>query len=270
MLLLGVAYREYRRGARGMAMICAGVTLTAVFGYVYHPPLLIAGIVLMLVGMLAHLGAEGQARRRMTPEAVAMYALRGDAFAELEATGPHAVTHDAAGAPSPDRRRRAPVHGRGPDPGLAGPAGRDRRWRSARAARSSPCRRSGLGCWRSGLLLFGASLRRFATEGEGTLAPWDPPRRLVVRGPYRYVRNPMISGVVMVLFGEAALLLSPAHLDWALIFLGINALYIPLLEEPLLALRFGEAYREYCRHVPRLVPRWRPWEPERGTRSPPA
>ena len=50
-LLLGVAYREHRRGARGMAMICAGVTLTAVFGYVYHPPLLIAGIVLMLVGI---------------------------------------------------------------------------------------------------------------------------------------------------------------------------------------------------------------------------
>ena len=123
-----------------------------------------------------------------------------------------------------------------------------------------------------GLLLFGASLRRFATEGQGTLAPWDPPRQLVVRGPYRYVRNPMISGVVLVLFGEAAVLRSLPHLDWALVFLGINALYIPLLEEPLLALRFGEAYREYCRHVPRLVPRWRPWEPERGrfTPSPPA
>src|SRR5262245_13251228 len=47
-----------------------------------------------------------------------------------------------------------------------------------------------------GLLLFAASLRQFATEGRGTLAPWDPPRTLVVRGPYRYVRNPMISGVV--------------------------------------------------------------------------
>ena len=43
-----------------------------------------------------------------------------------------------------------------------------------------------------GLLLFAASLRRFAGEGRGTLAPWDPPRALVVRGPYRYVRNPMV------------------------------------------------------------------------------
>lgn len=113
-----------------------------------------------------------------------------------------------------------------------------------------------------GLLLFAASLRRFVTQGEGTLAPWDPPRRLVVRGPYRYVRNPMISGVVTVLFGEAAVLLSRPHLLWALLFLSVNVVYIPLVEEPFLALRFGEAYREYCRHVPRLVPRLRPWKPD--------
>jgi protein-S-isoprenylcysteine O-methyltransferase Ste14 len=126
----------------------------------------------------------------------------------------------------------------------------------------------GVGLLAVGLLLFGASFRRFATEGEGTLAPWDPPRRLVVRGPYRYVRNPMISGVALVLLGEAAVLLSRSHLAWALIFLGINAVYIPLLEEPFLAERFGDTYRDYCRHVPRLVPRWRPWEPERGGLSP--
>jgi protein-S-isoprenylcysteine O-methyltransferase Ste14 len=112
-----------------------------------------------------------------------------------------------------------------------------------------------------GGLLFLASLGRFATEGRGTLAPWDPPRHLVVRGPYRYVRNPMISGVVLVLFGEALLLLSRPHLTWAVIFLGVNSVYIPLVEEPGLARRFGEAYGEYCRHVPRLVPRLRPWNP---------
>ena len=64
----------------------------------------------------------------------------------------------------------------------------------------------------AGLLLFASSLRRFVTEGEGTLAPWDPPLRLVVRGPYRHVRNPMISGVVLVLLGEgrgAALAAAP-------------------------------------------------------------
>jgi protein-S-isoprenylcysteine O-methyltransferase Ste14 len=115
-----------------------------------------------------------------------------------------------------------------------------------------------------GGLLFVASLRRFVTDGRGTLAPWDPPRQLVVRGPYRYVRNPMISGVVLVLFGEALLLLSRPHLTWALIFLGINSVYIPLLEEPLLTARFGAGYREYCEHVPRLLPRLRPWKPRAG------
>ena len=119
----------------------------------------------------------------------------------------------------------------------------------------------GLGILCVGLTLFIASLRRFATEGRGTLAPWDPPQRLVVRGPYRYVRNPMISGVILVLLGEGLVLLSRSQLTWALIFFGINAVYIPLLEEPDLLHRFGDDYREYCRHVPRLLPRWRPWVP---------
>jgi protein-S-isoprenylcysteine O-methyltransferase Ste14 len=111
----------------------------------------------------------------------------------------------------------------------------------------------------AGLLLFVATLRRFAGEGRGTLAPWDPPKELVVRGAYRYVRNPMISGVLLILTGEALLLLSRAHFVWALTFFAINAIYIPLLEEPQLAARFGAAYEEYCRHVPRLVPRLTPW-----------
>jgi len=111
-----------------------------------------------------------------------------------------------------------------------------------------------------GLVLFAASLRRFATEGRGTLAPWDPPRQLVVQGPYRFVRNPMISGVVLVLCGEAGLLVSRPHAIWALSFAAINLIYIPLFEEPQLAARFGDAYREYCRHVPRLLPRLSPWQ----------
>lgn len=116
----------------------------------------------------------------------------------------------------------------------------------------------------TGMLLFFSSLRRFAVEGRGTLGPWDPPRRLVVQGPYRFVRNPMISGVVFVLVAEAMLLRSTPHALWALVFLAINLVYIPLLEEPLLRLRFGEAYREYCRHVPRIFPRLRPWEANRA------
>ncbi|MEA2765701.1 MAG: hypothetical protein QOK07_2105 [Gemmatimonadaceae bacterium] len=126
---------------------------------------------------------------------------------------------------------------------------------------------AGLGLLLVGLSLFISSLRRFAAQGKGTLAPWDPPRNLVIHGPYRYVRNPMISGVVFVLFGEALVLLSGPHVQWALIFLVINFIYIPLLEERQLKERFGEAYIEYCRHVPRLLPRLTPWTPTPSDKS---
>ena len=110
-----------------------------------------------------------------------------------------------------------------------------------------------------GLTLFAWSLYNFARRGRGTLAPWDPPRALVVRGPYRFVRNPMISGMIFVVWGEALILRSMPHALWAAAFIGINALYIPLVEEPSLERRFGGPYREYMRHVRRFVPRLRPW-----------
>ena len=110
-----------------------------------------------------------------------------------------------------------------------------------------------------GLLLFAASLRQFIVRGRGTLAPWDPPTRLVIDGPYRYVRNPMISGVAFILLGEPLLLRSWPHATWTAIFVAINSIYIPLLEEPPLAARFGDEYRQYCRHVHRILPRCTPW-----------
>jgi protein-S-isoprenylcysteine O-methyltransferase Ste14 len=119
---------------------------------------------------------------------------------------------------------------------------------------------AGLGVLGVGLFLFVASLKRFATEGKGTLAPWDPPRVFVVRGPYRFVRNPMISGVIFVLLGEALVLLSTPHVIWAITVFLINLVYIPLLEEPQLAARFGEPYREYCGNVRRFIPRLHPWD----------
>ena len=109
-----------------------------------------------------------------------------------------------------------------------------------------------------GLTLFAASLHHFIVHGRGTLAPWDPPPALVVIGPYRYVRNPMISGVLFILAGEALLLLSWPHLSWMLIFLAINLIYIPLVEEPMLEARFGESYRAYKQRVPRVIPRLPP------------
>ena len=112
-----------------------------------------------------------------------------------------------------------------------------------------------------GLALFAACLFQFAARGRGTLAPWDPPRHLVVLGPYRYVRNPMISGVIFVLFGEALLLGSMPHALWAVAFAGLNAIYIPSFEEPQLERRFGEDYRVYKQNVRRFLPRLRPWSP---------
>lgn len=111
-----------------------------------------------------------------------------------------------------------------------------------------------------GLLLFAASLARFVTDGRGTLAPWDPPRRLVVRGPYRYVRNPMISGVIFITFGEAMVLRSMPHVGWALAFVLMNLVWIPLFEEPVLTAMFGDDYRRYRRHVRRFIPRMHPYE----------
>ena len=110
-----------------------------------------------------------------------------------------------------------------------------------------------------GLLLMYKTISLFASVGEGTLAPWDPPRRLVVRWVYRRVRNPMISGVLFVLLGEAALLGSPPIFVWFLVVFALNAVYIPLVEERSLANRFGDEYLDYRRLVPRWIPRLRPW-----------
>ena len=113
-----------------------------------------------------------------------------------------------------------------------------------------------------GLLLMHRTISLFARSGEGTLAPWDPTRRLVVLGPYRHVRNPMISGVMSILLGEGLLLGSPAILGWFVAFVFLNAIFIPLLEEPDLVRRFGDDYLTYRRNVPRWVPRLRPWTPD--------
>jgi protein-S-isoprenylcysteine O-methyltransferase Ste14 len=111
-----------------------------------------------------------------------------------------------------------------------------------------------------GLALFVSTVALFAGTGQGTLAPWDQTQRLVVRGPYRHVRNPMVSGVIFVLLAEATVCGSFSILVWALLFSLVNMVYIPLSEEPGLENRFGDDYRLYKQHVPRWLPRVRPWE----------
>jgi len=120
----------------------------------------------------------------------------------------------------------------------------------------------------AGVGLFVATVRLFASVGRGTLAPWDPPERLVVRGPYRYLRHPMITGVALVLAGEALALGSVEIGVWLAAFIASNLIYLPRVEEPALVRRFGPDYERYMANVNRWLPRVRPWEPTEGEREP--
>jgi protein-S-isoprenylcysteine O-methyltransferase Ste14 len=117
----------------------------------------------------------------------------------------------------------------------------------------------GLALLAAGFSLWLWTVRLFATIGRGTLAPWEPPRRLVVEGPYRHLRNPMIVAVVTALAGEALLFGSLPLAAWAAVFFAINDIGFRVYEEPGLERRFGEEYRAYRRAVPRWLPRRRPW-----------
>lgn len=100
----------------------------------------------------------------------------------------------------------------------------------------------------------------FLNVGKGTLAPWDPTQELVASGPYAYVRNPMITGVVLILLAESLIFYSSALCIWAIVFACVNIIYFILSEEPGLRKRFGKEYEEYCKNVPRIVPRLTPWK----------
>jgi protein-S-isoprenylcysteine O-methyltransferase Ste14 len=98
---------------------------------------------------------------------------------------------------------------------------------------------------------------RFALEGVGTPAPVAPTERLVVRGLYRYVRNPMYLAVAATIIGQALLLGRPILLAYALVFMAVVAAFVKLYEEPTLSRRFGREYDEYRRAVPGWHPRLR-------------
>ncbi len=113
-----------------------------------------------------------------------------------------------------------------------------------------------IGC---GLLMAYHTVRLFFKYGEGTPAPWEPPPRLVIRGAYRHVRNPMITSVLAILLGESLALGSIYILIWFGVFFVMNNFYFIFIEEPGLVRRFGGEYIDYKRHVPRWVPRRRPY-----------
>ena len=113
-----------------------------------------------------------------------------------------------------------------------------------------------------GLALSAWTVKLFIKFGQGTPAPWDPPKRLVIQGPYRHVRNPMITGALLMLLAEAILFQSLPIAMWMAVFFLGNAIYFPLIEEKGLEQRFGDEYREYKTRVRRWIPQLRAWKQE--------
>lgn len=95
----------------------------------------------------------------------------------------------------------------------------------------------------------------FNRIGKGTLAPWAATTHLVVEGPFKYTRNPMITGVLAILTAEALLLNTIYVFYWAVIFFLINCIYFKLFEEKQLEKKFGEEYLVYKKNVPMWLPR---------------
>jgi protein-S-isoprenylcysteine O-methyltransferase Ste14 len=99
---------------------------------------------------------------------------------------------------------------------------------------------------------------RFALQGVGTPAPVFPTQHLVVKGFYRFVRNPMYVSVLAILFGQAMFFGSIGIAIYAACAWLITHLFVVFYEEPTLMKTFGEEYATYRKHVPRWIPRLRP------------
>ena len=112
----------------------------------------------------------------------------------------------------------------------------------------------------AGALLAVSCILTFVFVGRGTPAPFDPPRELVARGPYRFVRNPMYLGAGAALLGAAMYYQSPALAGYAIAFLIVMHLFVRRYEEPTLRRTFGDQYADYCRRVGR-------WWPRRASRA---
>lgn len=111
----------------------------------------------------------------------------------------------------------------------------------------------------AGLLVVLDSFARFAFQGLGTPAPVFPPRHLVVGGYYRYVRNPIYAAGLSMILGQGLIFGNLRLLEYgALFWLGTHA-FVVAYEEPKLRATFGAEYEDFCAHVPRWLPRLRPW-----------
>jgi protein-S-isoprenylcysteine O-methyltransferase Ste14 len=111
--------------------------------------------------------------------------------------------------------------------------------------------------WVSGAAVMISCAVAFVRRGHGTPAPLDPPKVLVVSGLYRYVRNPMYVGALLIQFGMIFWYGSLAQVVyWLFLFIGFT-LFIRANEEPYLRKTFSEQYEAYCKEVPRWLPRWK-------------
>jgi len=116
-----------------------------------------------------------------------------------------------------------------------------------------------------GLAVYAGCAIEFAARGSGTPAPFDPPRRLVVSGLYRHVRNPMYVGVLLALAGESLLTRSLPLAVYAASFALAFHLRVVLHEEPALQRAFGADFEAYRANVPRWLPRLPGWRPGRSS-----
>jgi protein-S-isoprenylcysteine O-methyltransferase Ste14 len=98
-------------------------------------------------------------------------------------------------------------------------------------------------------------VRDFLVIGRGTLAPWDPPKKLIVVGLYKHVRNPMYVGVLTIILGTAICTGSPAVFVYGILVALVFHLRVVLYEEPRLAAQFGDDWVKYSREVSRWLPR---------------
>lgn len=112
-----------------------------------------------------------------------------------------------------------------------------------------------------------ASVVSFHRRGHGTLAPWDPPRRLVVQDLYRVTRNPMYVGVVTIVLGWALLTGSLWNTLFAVVVAVAFHLRVLLYEEKEMRRLFGDDWERYRRAVPRWGLRWPPYSPIERTRG---
>ena len=99
----------------------------------------------------------------------------------------------------------------------------------------------------------------YSKGGEGTPGPWRPVSNLVISGPYRYVRNPMLSGVFFLLLFESIFFSSMPIFFWFIVFFLVNIIYFKISEEKELIKRFGIDYENYKKNVPMLFPRFTPY-----------